>query len=68
MRRRVYVTVECPSVCPSACLVDRQLPLAVTWAGAADIDQQLLASRTGYRSARAPAAAGSVMLRAEVRG
>ena len=37
MRRRVYVTVECPSaVRPS--LVDRHLPFAA-WARAADIDR-----------------------------
>ena len=58
----VYVTVGCPSVRPSVCpFVCRHLPLAAAWARAADIHRQL------HAGARA-AAAGSVMLRAEVRG
>jgi len=51
--------VGCPSVRLSVCPVDRHLPLAAAWA------------RATYRSIAAgarAAAAGSVMLRAEVRG
>ena len=73
MRRRVYVTIGCPSVRPSVCPVDRHLLLAAACARAADIDPQLLAPAIDryYRSIAAganAAAAGSVMLRAEVRG
>jgi len=63
MRCRVYVTVEGPSVRLSIC--------AAAWARAADIDRQLTAPFIDYRSIAAgarAAAAGSVMLRAEVRG
>jgi len=64
MRCKVYVTVVRLSVRPSVCF-------AAAWSRAADIDRQLPAPDTGYRSTAAgirAAAAGSVMLRAEVRG
>ena len=65
----VYVTVGCPSVRP---FVHRSVCPVAAWAQAADIDRQLPAPRTGCRSVAAAgaraAAAGSVMLRAEVRG
>jgi len=51
--------------------VDRHRPLAAAGARAAGIDREMPAPRNGYRSIAAgirAAAAGSVMLRAEVRG
>ena len=60
------------SVRPSVCPIDRHPPLVAAWARAADVDWQLPAPRAGCRSISAAgaraAAAGSVMLRAEVRG
>ena len=68
---RDFCNDRCPSVrlsVPSA--VGRHLPLSAAWARAADIVRLLPAPRTGCRSISAgarAAAAGSVMLRAEVR-
>jgi len=65
--------VGCPSVRPSVCPVDRQTSdlLVVCCrrrARAADIDPQLPAPRPSISAGARAAAAGSVMLRAEVRG
>jgi len=55
------------SVRLSVCPVDRRLPLAAARARAADINRQLPAPRTGSIAAGSrAAAAGSIMLRAEV--
>ena len=65
LRCKVYVTVGHCSVCMSVCPVDRQ-PIRCSGG------QLVRCGRTGYRSISADgartAAAGSVMLRAEVRG